>query len=258
MQEGSPILVVAVGNSRVRLGRWVDGQVLDARALPHAGLDPSNDELRALAEGARGCVVASTHRAAAASLEAAVRSIAPGCECVRIGRDLAVPIRAAIDNPEAVGQDRLLNAYAAFTRARQACVVVDAGTAVTIDFVDGEGVFQGGMIAPGLRLMLASLHEHTDALPSIEFEPPDPDRGPFGKDTAHAMRLGARAALVGLVRHAVEGYADAYGAYPQIIATGGDAPLLDTDGVVEHIVPDLQLLGIGLTLEHAGDDDDED
>ena len=162
-----------------------------------------------------------------------------------IGDDIAVPLRHNLDDASTLGQDRQLCALAAYSRARQACVVVDAGTAITVDFVDGEGVFQGGVIAPGLAMMLGSLHEQTSALPSLGWTPPDKARGPFGKDTKHAMLLGVQAAARGLVRHVVETYAEAYEAYPQIVATGGDAPaLFEGDEVVEHVVPDLQLIGI--------------
>lgn len=58
------------------------------------------------------------------------------------------------------------------------------------------------------------------------------------------MTLGARTALVGMARYLIDSYADYYGAYPQIVATGGDAPVFEDDPLVEHIVPDLVLLGI--------------
>ena len=150
-----------------------------------------------------------------------------------------------ITDDSTVGQDRLLCAVGASVRAEQACVVVDAGTAITVDFVDGEGTFQGGIIAPGVQMMLDALHERTAALPKVPFALPDRALGPFGKDTTHAMRLGVLNAARGLARHTIEQYAEAFGGYPQIVATGGDAPaLFEHDDLVEHIVPDLQLIGI--------------
>ena len=76
------------------------------------------------------------------------------------------------------------------------------------------------------------------------------------------MLLGVRNAAVGLARHTIETFAEAYEAYPQIIATGGDAALLfDGDEVIEHVVPDLQLLGIAdavkILLAHAEDPSEE-
>src|SRR5690606_33992349 len=66
---------------------------------------------------------------------------------------LPVPIEDALEDRSTVGQDRLLAALGAWWRTKQACIVIDAGTAVTVDFVDGTGVFQGGAIAPGVGMM---------------------------------------------------------------------------------------------------------
>lgn len=251
MPETNDALLAAIGNSRIRLGLWRDGQVVDAVSLAHDALDEAGGDIERLASAAGIRVLAGVHRDALDRFERTIRNRRPAAEVLRVGRDLPIDIRHSLDDPSTLGQDRLLNALAAFGRAKQACVVIDAGTAVTVDFIDGEGVFHGGVIAPGVRLMLASLHEHTDALPELPYETPDPARGPFGKDTAHAMRLGVRAAVVGLVRHATEQFAIHYEAYPQVIATGGDAGLFEGEGLVEHIVPDLQLLGIGLCLDRA-------
>ena len=156
-----------------------------------------------------------------------------------------MPIVNALDDDSTVGQDRLLNALGAFALVNQACVVADIGTAVTVDFVDGHGVFQGGVIAPGPRLMLSSLHQRTAALPALDLAAPDPARGVFGKDTHHAMQLGVQRAVRGLVHECLERYSEAYGAYPRIIATGGDAQnVLAGDELIEQFVPDLQLIGV--------------
>lgn len=252
------ILLCTVGNTRARVGLWRAGEVLDACSFPHGEDDPLPGAAEALLSSARLAVVADVRRDAADRLTRRITTYRPGLEVLRAGHDIPIPARMALDDPRTVGQDRLLNAVAAYARAGQACVVIDAGTAVTIDFVDGEGTFQGGMIAPGLSMMLTALHEHTAALPRLAYEPPDPARGPFGKDTPHAMRLGARTAVVGLVRAAVETYALAFGAYPQVIATGGDAGVLADEGIVEHFVPDLQLLGLGLCVDRAASDGDDD
>jgi type III pantothenate kinase len=154
-------------------------------------------------------------------------------------------------DPETItGMDRLLNALAAYRRLRQACVVVDAGTAVTIDFVDGEGTFHGGAIAPGARMQLRSLHRQTAALPEIEFRKPDDET--FGRSTAEAMLRGVYHGIRGAVWRLVERYADRYGAYPHVIATGGDAEVLFADDeLVDRIVPELTLHGIAACVEHA-------
>ena len=245
------LLAVTVGNTRTRLGLFRPAATRGAELVESAS--HSNSDLAGIAKQARellvsdhgsSIVMSSVNNKVADQLEKLLR-VETGEEVYRFGRDLAIPLRNTLDDDTTVGQDRLLCALAAFSKAKQACVVVDAGTAITVDFIDGEGIFQGGVIAPGLHMMLASLHEHTAALPQLAFTRPDAARGPFGKDTKHAMLLGAQVAAQGLVRLVVERYAEAYEAYPQIIATGGDAQMLfENDEVVEHVVADLQLLGI--------------
>lgn len=258
------ILAVAVGNTRTRLGRFRGRDLHDPLSFPNTSPADILRHAETLLESAHDCpiVIASVNNAFADTLMTSLVD-ETGQEIYRIGRDLGVPLKHALDDATTVGQDRLLNCLAAFRRAQQACVVVDAGTAITVDFVDGQGTFQGGVIAPGLSMMLRSLHEHTAALPQLEFAPPDPVRGPFGKDTRHAMILGVINAARGLVRNTVELYAESFGAYPQIVATGGDAPaLFDNDPIVEHIVPDLQLVGIAeaaaTALGDSGADDAPD
>ncbi len=205
-------------------------------------------------------VMASVNDPVAAQVEGAV-----GREVARFGRDLTIPIVNTLDDDSTVGQDRLLNALGAWSRAKQAIVIVDCGTAMTLDFVDGEGVFQGGAIGPGLNMMLRALHERTAALPEVAYEPSpgvasEADAGvAFGKDTRRAMLLGVQAAAQGMVRVLVERYATAYGGYPQVVATGGDARALfegpGADELVEHIVPDLTLLGIEAAVKRIAEED---
>jgi len=256
------VLAVAVGNTRTRVGLFRGKDLADPVSLPNDAIEPLVAAVLRALEGSHATpvVIATVNAPFADKLEVRLEE-AVGDEVYRIGRDLRIPLTHTLDDAATVGQDRLLCALGAFKRAGQACVVIDAGTAVTVDFVDGEGVFHGGVIAPGVRMMLASLHERTAALPSLEPEAPDPARGPFGKDTRHAMLLGVRGAVQGLVHLMIDRYAEHYEAYPQIIATGGDAAtLFEGDDLIEHIVPDLQLVGILETClaELTGDDDADD
>jgi type III pantothenate kinase len=258
VEGGRAILGVCVGNTRVRLGLFAGRELGGASSVPV-------DDIDAIVRTARDAcgahdepvvVLASVNEPDAQRLERALTK--EFGQTHRFGRDIPIPLRHRLDDASTLGQDRALCALGAYTRAEQACVVIDAGTAITVDFIDGEGVYQGGAIAPGLRMMLRALREQTSALPEVTLETPDPARGPFGRDTPHAMLLGVRAAAVGLVHHLVERYALHYEAYPQIVATGGDAPsLFEHDEVVEHIVPDLQLIGLYEACKAAAEPDDE-
>ncbi len=250
MPVSAPTLLIAVGNTRARWG------LLRAGELDERGVVPARDAAALVSEisaaladaDATRAVIASVNDAAAEPIAKALAQ-ASAAPIAWMGRDLLPPMHHALDDASTLGVDRMLTAFGAWRLAKQACVVIDAGTAITIDFVDGQGAFQGGAIVPGVRMMLASLHAGTSALPELAFEMPDPAAGPFGESTTHAMRLGAVAAARGAVRVCLERYAEAFGAYPHVVGTGGDAAMLfEGDGLVEHIVPDLQLIGIAQTL----------
>jgi type III pantothenate kinase len=138
---------------------------------------------------------------------------------------------------------------AAYEQMAKACVVVDAGTAVTVDCCNDTGDFLGGAIAPGARTMLQSLHEKTARLPQVELAVPS---GAFGKNTREAMLQGVYHGVRGMVRELVEQYATELGNWPDIIATGGDAQMLFEGWELIHAVsPDLTLYGIALAFaEH--------
>lgn len=257
------LIAVSVGNTRTRFGLFIDGQLDRSSAVVNTEVGGGS-----LAEFPRGAPVVMASVNPPVSDRLASELASAGWEVARFGKDLAIPIENALEDDSTVGQDRLLNALGAHARAGQACVVIDAGTAITVDFVDGEGVFQGGAIAPGLNMMLRSLHEWTAALPEVVYEPvpavgPEAsEQGPpawaFGKDTRRAMLLGVQSAAQGMARALVERYATAFGAYPQIVATGGDARALFAgeggDELVEHIVPDLTLLGIQSAVQRLADE----
>lgn len=260
------LIAVAVGNTRTRIGVFKEGELREAESVMNDA-DPGR-AARAFIErtGAEGsaAVLSAVHPGFADAVADGIDPVTTDVH--RLGRDLPIRIAHGLDDAGTVGHDRLVNAIGAYGRARQACVVIDLGTAMTVDFVDGRGTFQGGAIMPGLRMMLRALHEQTAQLPLLTYERPDPARGPIGKDTPHAMRLGVTAMVRGAVRELVEQYAEFYEAYPQVVATGGDAGVLEAQGesglgagVIEHFVPDLQLIGIYTACQlalHEGDEDE--
>ena len=258
--SGPPrIVAVNVGNSRVRVGEVVGTRGGEAVSLPASDPEMTANAIARLAKSeeagpAAAVVVATVNRPAS---EAVIQAARPklACGVFRVGEDLPLPMRGRLDPDATTGQDRVLNAMAAFELLKQAVVVVDAGTALTVDFVDGEGVFQGGAIAPGARMSLHALHEHTSALPDVGLD--TPEETPFGKSTREAMLQGVFFAARGLVRLLVERYAEAYGAYPLVVATGGDAELIfGADELVDRVVPDLKLVGISLACASALESED--
>lgn len=246
-------VAVNVGNTRTQVARFIDGSIervdrYSNEDLPRIvqAIIESHDGMNA--EDA-SIVLASVNDPVAKKIQSGVAD-QTGVNVYRIGDDLPPPIGTQLDPETLTGVDRLLNAAAAYAAVGQACIVVDAGTAITVDFVDGAGTFQGGAIAPGARMQLLALHEHTAALPSLDFRVPEDE--PFGKNTGQAMLQGVHFGLRGLVWKLVERYAEAYGAFPQVVATGGDAEaLFKGDELIDSIVPNLTLLGIAEAVKRA-------
>ena len=256
------LLAVSIGNTRTHIGTFVDGKLVATQDVVNsqpeqlqAALERGYEPLRHLGAPV---VVASVSPAVTERLAALAKRVLPGAKLRRVESGLTIPVGRQLDPETIVGEDRLLNAAAAFDLLKQACVVIDAGTAITIDFVDGSGTFHGGAIGPGAQMMLSSMHQHTALLPEIEFEAP---AEAIGHNTQQAMLTAVYHGLRGMVRELVECYAEAAGSYPMVVATGGNADTLFKGfDLVERIVPDLALLGIAVTLqaeENGQEADDE-
>src|SRR5439155_21245354 len=120
-----------------------------------------------------------------------------------------LPITNDVVKPEHVGIDRLLNAVAARNRlmAAKSIVIIDAGSAVTVDWVDKDGVFRGGAIFPGLQMMAKALHDYTAALPMVEDNRSTPRHILPGNSTESAIRGGVFWAVAGGIRALTRLYA---------------------------------------------------
>ena len=160
-------------------------------------------------------------------------------------RDFTAPIENLCRPQAGVGLDRLFCAAAAAAKGRLPAVVIDAGTAITVDLVDGQGRFRGGAIAPGLGISFAALHQHTGGLPLIE--PSDlGDAVPaLGTNTKAAIQSGVVRGLAGLVDRLVDEIAAPEPV--RVVLTGGDGSRLSaylrSDFELE---PDLILWGLAL------------
>ncbi|MBI4879739.1 MAG: type III pantothenate kinase [Planctomycetes bacterium] len=219
------LVVLDVGNSTATVALFAGERVLERRSFPHE--DRSLADLCAfIARAPQGCAAAL-----AGVRPSACRRIADALGGARplllAPRDFGAPIENACLPPESVGLDRLFDAAAAALRHGLPAIVVDAGTAVTVDRVDPPGVFRGGAIAPGVRLAFEALERGAEQLPLVQAEPGRvPDA--LGTDTAAAIRSGVVRGLAGLVDRLVADLAAGLAAAgpPRVVLTGGDAPLL--------------------------------
>lgn len=149
-----------------------------------------------------------------------------------------MPIR--YPRPDEVGADRLVDCVAAYRKYPQALIVVDFGTATTLDYVDGEGAYWGGPIAPGLGIANDALFAQTSKLPSVPIRRTEQL---LPCTTIEAIQAGVFHGYVGLVDHLVQSLAKEVKTSPLIVATGGFA------GQVAQASQTIKIVERFLTLE---------
>jgi len=175
-------------------------------------------------------------------LRKALKDVAPGKKVLVVGKDVKVPIKNLYKKPGEVGQDRLVTAFAALKKYKAPLVTVDFGTAVTMDYVNKKGEYEGGLIFPGLRLALGSLVKHTALLPHINIKP---TRGFVGKDTRGSMNNGIIFGYAALCDGLVEQFRKKYGSKLKVVATGGDARFISKySRQIKTVSPDLIFEGL--------------
>ena len=172
-----------------------------------------------------------------------------GCHCdvmvVGPGLKTGMPIR--YDNPHEVGADRIVNGVAAFERLGGPVIVVDFGTATTIDVISADGAYLGGAIAPGVETSAEALFSKAARLSKVDLEAPDKAIGTNTRASIQAgLMLGEAAMVDGLVRRVWS----ELGAQATVIGTGGLAermgPICET---IEHVDMDLTLEGLRIIYD---------
>lgn len=234
-----PFFAVDVGNTRTKIGFWRD---VESGPFPDAEFADASETFEAVGAwlrspafdgvGAARWLVSSVNDRKASALEAAVRRFRP-LDAFSTLRLADVPIPVEYDYPEKLGIDRAVAAFAGvrLLGAGRPFLAVDVGTAATIDWVDERGVFRGGAILPGPRLIAESLQAKTANLPALD----DPEREGArtfdypATETTKAIRLGVVYSLVGAIsafywqtrRRLLEGGSDP--TWLALLIAGGDA-----------------------------------
>ncbi len=168
-----------------------------------------------------------------------------------------VPLAIAYATPHTLGADRLAGAVgAAYLRPGRPTLVLDAGTALKLDFVGEAGTYQGGSIGPGLRMRLQALHTFTGRLPLLDLPEPTEPVQLIGDSTASSLLSGVLNGVVAEVTGLVAEYRRRYPGLG-LLLTGGDAlqlqPRLAPALGLIFVVPELVLVGLDQILRYNVD-----
>lgn len=241
-----PDVVVDIGNTRMKWGRCHDGRLVDMRSLLFDAADywerqASYWQLAPHSSWA----VATVHPERL--LQFANWLLPRGYSMIELDQK-SIPLDVEGPDAERVGLDRLLNAVAVKERvgAGSAAVIVDAGSAVTVDYLDELGRFRGGAIFPGLGLMAKALHDYTAKLPLVHVHE---RRRPPGTSTTTAIQLGVFSAVLGGIELVVRELSEEAKQVLPVYFGGGDAGLLGPHlAAPVTIWPEMTLIGILATL----------
>ncbi|MCC6319143.1 MAG: type III pantothenate kinase [Gemmatimonadaceae bacterium] len=252
------LLVFDVGNTESTLGLF-DASNLRAHWRIVTDTARTPDEVGLVLRGllaARGVAVPDVHGVAIGSVVPGMNeSLIAGCTDLFGRKPLMVdarsplPITLDVLEPMTVGADRLINTLAASRLFAADTIVVDLGTATTYDCITRDGVFLGGVIAPGIRTSAETLFRRTSKLPATELLSPE---RVIGRRTEDCIRsgvvFGAAAALDGIVDRIRAEWPT--GREPLVVATGGLAPMIaPICRTVDRVEPFLTLQGLSLAFE---------
>ncbi|GAC1668792.1 MAG: pantothenate kinase [Steroidobacteraceae bacterium] len=244
------ILVIDVGNTRLKWAWLTSTGLSDQQAVVHRDAKPGiwtaalfesgQNPRRVLVSNVAGPVMAKT---LARLTEQVFR--------VNIEFVTAAPEYHGLTNgyldPSLLGADRWLALIGAWTKARSALCVVDAGTAVKVDSVDAGGQHLGGLIAPGIHMMREALMKKTGDIAKAALQSTPSLTGILANNTVGAVTRGAVFALAGMADRAAEVIEQSTGTKPTLFITGGDAGMLaGTMRARGEIVPDLVLQGLAV------------
>jgi type III pantothenate kinase len=263
------IIAMDIGNSAAKAALVEGSAVFESGRLDTSTATGADllDGLRVLAGSAdaapRGIVAVSVVDRWTERLERAAEELELSLTMIAGSH---IPISTSLIRPDQTGPDRLLAAWAAATIYGTPVIVVDLGTATTVDAVDGDGFFLGGAILPGLALAADALAEGTARLPRVELALPD---DAIGGDTTSALQSGVVIGHIGAVRELatrmhsrIATSASTEQEPTQVIVTGGHASAdwaptawQETAGpalppIADELDPDLVLRGLGLLAEN--------
>ena len=199
-----------------------------------------------IAEKKAGMAIIGSVNAPTESLQAEIESV---CPCLVLNPSLPVPLQKRYKTPQTLGADRLAAAVGGWAYSKgKAVLVLDAGTCLTYDYVNGEGIYLGGAISPGLHMRLKALHNFTARLPLLNHLPLQIPL--VGQTTEESMLSGVAHGICAEVEGMIYNF-EAEAGPVQLLICGGDAKFFETKiNRPIFVIPELVLLGLNEILRY--------
>jgi type III pantothenate kinase len=231
------LLCIDCGNTRLKWGLHEAGQWRQQGVLPLAGIHSLQQVFPDLPRPTRAVACSVAGEQACTAVEKLVQEL--GVQLTwAVSRSEQCGVKNAYTDPGQLGADRWAALIAARHMHEGGCLVVNAGTATTIDVLDAAGIFQGGLILPGIDLMCTSLARNTARLPLAAGE-----YRPLPRNTADAIASGALQATAGAIARMFVHVAEISGA-TCLLTGGASAPLIPLLEVPLRSVDNLVLEGL--------------
>ena len=239
--------VIDWGNTRLKVG-WFEGD----RLVDQERFETADALALSLTRQLPDQIIVSSTNQPADAIRTGLKRLK--ADFLVLDTQTPVPVQTAYNTPHTLGADRVAAAVGATVLfPGRDCLILDAGTCLTADFVDQNGVFQGGLISPGVRMRFRAMHEQTARLPLIELPPVLTDvdwPAVTAKNTRHALLSGVLNGLLlemnGLIEHYRREHHDLV-----VLTCGGDAPTFESRlNSPIFAASDLVLIGLNRILTY--------
>jgi type III pantothenate kinase len=234
------VLAIDIGNTNITFGLFKGAKLLRVRRLP------TSDKINLLSykpklKNIDGVIICSVVPKVLKSLKASLKPMVD-CKLLVVGENIDTGVINRYHYPKQVGQDRLVNARAAYEIYKRDCIIVDFGTAITIDIVNDKREYLGGAIAPGLEISLETLAQRTALLPRLKLAKP---KNLIGQSTKDSILSGIFYGFASLTDGMIEKFKKKLRRNFLVIATGGHSPLIAPYcEKIDTVKPSLTLEGL--------------
>ena len=219
------ILAIDIGNTAGTFGFYEGGRLIDFRSIYYDNIPKYIEKHRCSGKKSHlDIVISSVFPEITKKIKLSIIHMS-GQKIWIVGKNLPIDIRHNYRNYSALGCDRKVNAYGAAKMYRLPMLVIDYGTAITFDYIDGRGVFQGGLIIPGPETAYTALCQRAALLPK-DLRLPKRTKRFLGRNTRECMESGVLEGYGAMTDELILRFRKRYGKGLRVLATGGFAEII--------------------------------